>query len=1036
MEAVGLYSDPKSKFESIAAAILIINVNEKCEYDANALLDQLNSLPYHLDKFLVDEHTERLLCHCTTLAPYSEERLVVKFCQVVHNIVSKQSISLKPGGLKVLINYLRPVLEKCNCWTHLYSLTTLTTLVYGNAGKIKEFWDEFFGRSGIITSFVNFNYPNHDVVRIAVKCLEGLTIRSTGDTYLEPDTAHNCYNNLLKLVTAVPVPIGFDEVHYTKIIFRSINAMSNIILHGKIMDRINLGELLAVCKKYMLHGLGKGTHLPNCLHPGPLCTESPSITRSIVDPMKPDKHTTELLETGVSPVHRGRMDEYPLSSETEYSDDEVPRVSEAGKLKQTQGRVRQCALQMLSSVIKVVDRKLMSGYWSSFLPDSSTSTGTLITVILKDPLKRTRVAALSTLSAILETSRHYWALADDRDEQTKPKAFTSLSVMIAHTVHEVLRGLLLALVSDGTFLATTHILKCLATLVSNVPVCKLKTGFLTRVTKATRDYLLHSVSKDTNCEVAAMAVFEAVVSVNTVDNEVLQLITAEDQWRVGGGSSWLVELCIKKVTVGWKDGSRHGRRELDDTPLPLRLEALQVLTAITKNYFQIIRCHLVSTSGLINECLDDEESSVRLHGLRLLEVLGKAIASSVAKQSRIGPEIPMIEAIYIWKNFLCNSLPRIFQDDRHPYLKVKAIDSVAAIGQDIYVLLPYSRQMHCVTLLVGLANEQDKSVQAASVRALGFFVLFPTLRCDEGFMSDVCDILLAVMKDGNADVKVKAAWTLGNFFDALVLNKEGSREDDHERVIGDGDLVQLAREAVLASTKCNERIKSNSVRALGNFLRFIRNELFDDPTAKPVIDETVDVLVKLATSSSGVKVSWNCCYALGNLLRNRSPAILVAKWRPEVLRVLSTLVRDNKNFKVRINAAVALAVPSYRSYFGTGEELAAIWKVLVEAVRTAQEVAGFTEYNHKEQLLEQLCCTICHVITLMTPEDLARLMLKLPDQKDTLKGFISRHACRSGKAGDAILATIQHIATSRNVKPWDGEYQKCIDAISECLVTL
>jgi len=65
---------------------------------------------------------------------------------------------------------------------------------------------------------------------------------------------------------------------------------------------------------------------------------------------------------------------------------------------------------------------------------------------------------------------------------------------------------------------------------------------------------------------------------------------AEDGGRAPTTTSWLVRLCIRCVTPQLAvdaDGSRQPLSTLQ--PLPVRLEALQLLTLLTKGYFMIVR---------------------------------------------------------------------------------------------------------------------------------------------------------------------------------------------------------------------------------------------------------------------------------------------------------------------------------------------------------------------------------------------------------------------------------------------------------------
>ena len=77
----------------------------------------------------------------------------------------------------------------------------------------------------------------------------------------------------------------------------------------------------------------------------------------------------------------------------------------------------------------------------------------------------------------------------------------------------------------------------------------------------------------------------------------------------------------------------------------------------------------------------------------------------------------------------------------------------------------------CITLLLGLTSDDDHHVRAAAVRAIGVYVLYPCLREDVSFVSDAASSIIATLDENDFVVKIKAAWSLGNISDALVLNK-------------------------------------------------------------------------------------------------------------------------------------------------------------------------------------------------------------------------------------------------------------------------
>lgn len=153
-----------------------------------------------------------------------------------------------------------------------------------------------------------------------------------------------------------------------------------------------------------------------------------------------------------------------------------------------QGRVRQGALQCLLAVVKSTEKRVLYGYWSSFIPDSPAGglpPLSLITVILKDPSPRVqptsplllvlfppdtcgcssflfpslqvRACALQVLSAMLDGSHQFLAVAEDT---AAPRtSYTSFSFLLATAVRELHRALSLALLAETSHQTLTQVIK-------------------------------------------------------------------------------------------------------------------------------------------------------------------------------------------------------------------------------------------------------------------------------------------------------------------------------------------------------------------------------------------------------------------------------------------------------------------------------------------------------------------------------------------------------------------------------------------------
>lgn len=114
----------------------------------------------------------------------------------------------------------------------------------------------------------------------------------------------------------------------------------------------------------------------------------------------------------------------------------------------------------------------------------------------------------------------------------------------------------------------------------------------------------------------------------------------------------------------------------------------------------------------------------------------------------------------------------------------------------------------CITVLLGLTYSENYVVKTAAVRALGVYILFPCLRevgtvtseqhvsdlsgavvltvflfflfvfllefsltvQDVMFVADTANTILSALDDRSSNVRAKAAWSLGNLTDILIVN--------------------------------------------------------------------------------------------------------------------------------------------------------------------------------------------------------------------------------------------------------------------------
>ncbi|XP_072164191.1 HEAT repeat-containing protein 6-like [Diadema setosum] len=464
----------------------------------------------------------------------------------------------------------------------------------------------------------------------------------------------------------------------------------------------------------------------------------------------------------------------------------------------------------------------------------------------------------------------------------------------------------------------------------------------------------------------------------------------------GAQMSWLVKFCSDvclPVEVSETPSLNQSQRTSTES-LPVRIESLQVLTQLVKGYFHVVRSILPYTTQVIIGCLADKDSQIQLHSLKVLEELGKAMldqldqetekTSTVKLQDPLQPQ----EVRFVWIPLLCGPLPGILQDSSNSVLQACACDCIGTIGPRVFQLLEVRHRVLCITLLLGLSNEEDYRVKAASVRALGVFVLYPCLRQDVLFVADTANAILNSLQDSSVNVRMRATWSLGNLSDAMLINLE-SGDDGFVSQFSDL-LLQRLFEAAIHAAGDHDKVKSNAVRALGMLVRFIQPHTLAKSSFQALIEKAVHALLK-NINGGAVKVRWNACYALGNLFRNPHLGLGTAQWGSEVYRSLTKVISECKNFKVRINGALALSIPLKRADYGHADQYVSVWSCLVKALGVIGEVSDISELKYRDTLKDQLCQTILHLSLLLGAEDLPHLTPVVKGNVEMLQSHFQKY---------------------------------------------
>uniref|UniRef100_A0A8C9ND23 HEAT repeat-containing protein 6 n=1 Tax=Serinus canaria TaxID=9135 RepID=A0A8C9ND23_SERCA len=1048
-----------------------------------------------------------VLVQACQLVPLDQEHLVSKVCQLIHHLLNRYQVMVDEQNLNFLLSYCISALRQCSSWTHVEILQALAALVYNNGPKCQKYLPDLLGTAGLLLQFSDPAQPDVELRRAAVRSMANLCLSVPGQPYLDESYRSVCFQTFLSVLQSSKTT-DVDDITFCMLLQSALKGVQSLLNGGKmkLMQIDQIGALLAVLKKCMFHGLpGLSIEVPTALYPAPLPqydkrspvkqeqSEPATSKKKCKGKQKKGEFGEEgredsrdagdesVLGADMQKLHLGDVQGSPCpdprprvsdvcagrdppscqpckrfsSSESEYSDTEG---GIQGKVRSYQANVRQGALACFLSTIKSIEKRVLYGYWSAFVPDApgigSPQSVSLMTIALKDPSPKTRACALQALSAFLEGSKQFLSVAEDANDHKR--AFTPFSVTIASSIRELHRCLLLALVAESSSQTLTQIVKCLANLVSNAPYSRLKPGLLTRVWNQIKPYISH---KDVNVRVSSLTLLGAIISVQAPLPEVQLLLQqpsssglsgsgsatpGREQWRKAvpwagespqgspagceqwrkavpwAGESpqgspagcappepcWLLRLCVSLIVLPREDSCSDSDTAFPALgsvyePCPLRLEALQVLALLVKGYFPMAQSYFLGLGEVACRCMEEMDPSIQLHGAKLLEELGTGVLQQHKPDSPTAPEqrVPVSLVVTFWTMMLNGPLPGTLQNSPHATLQTSACDALSSILPEAFSLLQGDQQILCVTLLLGLNHSENPLVKAAAARALGVYILFPCLRQDVMFVADTANAILNSLHDKSPNVRAKAAWSLGNLTDTLIINMETMGQSFQEE-LSDLLLLKLLRSATEAS-KDRDKVKSNAVRALGNVLHFLQPCHVANPRFREAIEESLQALIATVGSEATMKVRWNACYALGNVFKNPALPLGEAPWATQAFSALSSVVKSCKNFKVRIKSAMALSIPSRRECYGSTEQFCQIWSALVVALQRSEDTEDFLEFKYSSSLRSQLCQALLHLLQLARSTDLPLIGSSLREHGQAIRPYVLQYLSSPGQESEA-----------------------------------
>nr|CAB3503053.1 unnamed protein product [Digitaria exilis] len=306
-------------------------------------------------------------------------------------------------------------------------------------------------------------------------------------------------------------------------------------------------------------------------------------------------------------------------------------------------------------------------------------------------------------------------------------------------------------------------------------------------------------------------------------------------------------------------------------------------------------------------------------------------------------------------------------------VRTASLTCFAGMTSDVFFSLSENKRDYVTASSVHAAlSDVVPSVRSAACRAIGIIACFPEILSSPSLPVKFIDAIEFNTRNSSAPVRVTASWALANLCSCIRFKALEGGTDTYSGVgILNKSSMSLLVEIALRLAKDGEKVKSNAVRALGYLSRFIRfnhqANTVNDPSdsvfyGDPVwLERMVQALMSCVTTGN-VKVQWNVCHALSNLFMNDTLRLQDMPWASSVYSILLLLIRDSNNYKIKMHAAVALAVPVSRLDYGSS--FPDVVRGLVHALESLSSNNSSlpSNFKQKDNVEKQLTFTALHLL--------------------------------------------------------------------------
>ncbi|KAJ9549714.1 hypothetical protein OSB04_022257 [Centaurea solstitialis] len=651
----------------------------------------------------------------------------------------------------------------------------------------------------------------------------------------------------------------------------------------------------------------------------------------------------------------------------------------------------------------------------------------LMTCLLFDPYLKARVASASTLATMLEGPASVFLQVAEYKESTKLGSFTALSSSLGQILMQLHTGILYLIKNEKNNGFLSSLFKILALLISCTPYSRMPDELLPTVIVNLHRRIVEgfpTYNDQTGLLAVALSCLMDALSVSPSSLKVKEMLVAElstgpnNDKACSGLLSTLFHYSRPFTSPAVSLEALQVLKAVAHNYPDIMVLCWKQVSSIICEFLDPLLPEGSSRAGTVNsgQTVGTIGEKVITSAIKLLDECLRAICGFKGTEDLSDDKLLSSPFTYDYiKVKMISSAPsyglesQLVASDDHPacatgseqwceaiekqlsstlfhssaMVRAASVTCFAGITSSVFFSLPEDKQDQIITYSINAASDDEVPlVRSAACRAIGVIACFPQVFKSVEILRKFINAAEVNSHHSLVSVRIAASWALANLCDSLrhFVDRFTSASSSVD-LMDCSRMVSLLVDCSLRLTRDGDKIKANAVRALGNLSRFVPcssrghgmqeterclastsylQRTWEDSRW---LERMVQAFLSCVTTGN-VKVRWNVCHALSNLFLNETLKLQDTDWAPSVFSILLLLLRDSSNFKIRIQAAAALAAPATTLDYGES------YSDVVQGVEHTLENLGTDQmfapssFKYRVALEKQLTSTMLHLLGL------------------------------------------------------------------------